>query len=178
MSAFAKQEPNIAPGVFVADSADVVGAVEIGAGSSVWFQAVIRADSEGVRIGRRVNIQDGVVIHEDPGYPVRIGDDVTVGHRAILHGCTIGNDVLIGMGAVLLNGCVIGDHCVVGAGALVTGGTVVPEGSLVLGAPAKTIKPLKDNMRDMAAHSAREYADLGLAYRAGEFRRYSPGSEE
>ena len=171
MNSYANHEPKIDPGVFVADSAAVIGDVEIGEGSSVWFGAVIRSDGDIIRIGKNVNVQDGVIIHEDEGDPVTIGDNVTIGHRAIVHGCSVGSNVMIGMGAILLNGCVIGDNCVIGAGALVTGGTVVPEGSLVLGAPAKTIKPLSDALRDDIHLTVQEYVDLAQDYKNGNYKK-------
>ena len=171
MNSYANHEPKIDPSVFIADSAAVIGDVEIGAGSSVWFGAVVRSDGDIIRIGKNVNVQDGVIIHEDAGDPVMIGDNVTVGHRAIVHGCTVGSNVMIGMGAILLNGCVIGDNCVIGAGALVTGGTIVPEGSLVLGAPAKTIKPLSDALKEDIRATVEEYVELGQEYKAGKYRQ-------
>ena len=171
MNSYANHEPKIDPSVFIADSAAVIGDVEIGAGSSVWFGAVVRSDGDIIRIGKNVNVQDGVIIHEDAGDPVMIGDNVTVGHRAIVHGCTVGSNVTIGMGAILLNGCVIGDNCVIGAGALVTGGTVVPESSLVLGAPAKTIKPLSDALKEDICATVEEYIELGQEYKAGKYRQ-------
>ena len=171
MNSYANHEPKIDPGVFVADSAAVIGDVEIGEGSSVWFGAVFRSDGDIIRIRKNVNVQDGVIIHEDEGDPVTIGDNVTIGHRAIVHGCSVGSNVMIGMGAILLNGCVIGDNCVIGAGALVTGGTVVPEGSLVLGAPAKTIKPLSDALRDDIRLTVQEYVDLAQDYKNGNYKK-------
>ena len=171
MNSYANHEPKIDPSVFVADSAAIIGDVEIGEGSSVWFGAVIRSDGDIIRIGKNVNVQDGVIIHEDEGDPVTIGDNVTIGHRAIVHGCSVGSNVMIGMGAILLNGCVIGDNCVIGAGALVTGGTLVPEGSLVLGAPAKTIKPLSDALRDDIHLTVQEYVDLAQDYKNGYYKK-------
>ncbi len=171
MNSYANHEPKIDPSVFVADSAAVIGDVEIGEGSSIWFGAVIRSDGDIIRIGKNVNVQDGVIIHEDEGDPVTIGDNVTIGHRAIVHGCSVGNNVMIGMGAILLSGCVIGDNCVIGAGALVTGGTIVPEGSLVLGAPAKTIKPLSDALRDDIRLTVQEYVDLAQNYKNGNYKK-------
>ncbi len=123
--------------VFCADSADIIGAVEIGAESSVWFQVVIRGDVNHIRIGKRTNIQDGTVIHvTNKTHPTIIGDDVTIGHNATLHGCTIGNRCLIGMGAVILDGADIADDAMIAAGALVTPGTMVPAGTLYVGSPA------------------------------------------
>ena len=133
MFSTANTEPKIDPTVFIAENATVIGDVEIGAHSSIWYNAVLRADNNHIRIGKRVNIQEGAIVHEDMDCPVEIGDDVTIGHGAIVHGCRIGSNVLIGMGAILLSGCVIGDNCMVAAGALVTGKTVLPDNSIIMG---------------------------------------------
>ena len=155
--------PQIGKRVFIAASADVMGDVVLGDNSSVWYQAVIRgtAEKEGtpVRIGERTNIQDGCVLHLDHDHPLCVGNDVTVGHRAILHGCTIGDNCLIGMGAIVMNGAVIGKNCMVAAGALVTQGTVVPEGSLVLGSPAKIKRALTEAEIASIGNSARHYVE-------------------
>jgi carbonic anhydrase/acetyltransferase-like protein (isoleucine patch superfamily) len=129
---------------WVAPDAHVIGRVELGEDVGVWFGAVLRGDNEPIRIGARTNIQEGVVIHVDPGFPVAIGQGCTIGHHAIVHGCTIGDNSLIGMGATVLNGAVIGNNCLVGANALVTEGKVFPDNSLIVGAPAKTIRLLDD----------------------------------
>ncbi|MCI5597079.1 MAG: gamma carbonic anhydrase family protein [Lachnospiraceae bacterium] len=134
----------IDPSAWVAHSADVIGNVEIGEESSVWYHATIRGDLNYVKIGAGTNIQDGVVIHVDTGCPCEIGSMVTIGHNATIHGCTIGNRTLIGMGAILLNGCKIGRDCIIGAGALVTSNKEIPDGSLVLGSPAKVIRALTE----------------------------------
>ena len=128
--------------VFIADGAKVLGDVTIKEGSSVWYNAVIRADMEPVIIGKNTNIQDLVMVHVDSSHPTVIGDGVTVGHSAILHGCTIENDVIIGMGAIVLNGAVIRKNSIVGAGALITQNKTFPEGSLILGSPAKAVRQL------------------------------------
>ncbi len=167
MQSYANHEQKIDPSVYIADTAAVVGDVEIGANSSVWFSSVIRADNDVIRIGKNVNVQDGAVIHVDDGYPVHIGDNVTIGHKALIHGCTIGNDSLIGMGAILLSGCKIGNNCMVAAGALVTGKTEVPDNSIILGAPAKTIKPLSDELKEEIAFAANEYVERGQEFKAG-----------
>ncbi len=167
----ANVKPKIDPSVFIADTATVIGDVEIGKNSSVWYGAVIRSDGDRVRLGEEVNVQDGAVIHEDAGYPVIVGDRVTIGHKAIVHGCTIGNDVLIGMGAILLSGCRIGNDCLIAAGALVTASMDIPDGSMVMGAPAKTIKPLSDELREEIAFAANEYAELGREYKAGRYQQ-------
>lgn len=129
---------------WVAHSADVIGNVEIGEESSVWYHATIRGDLNYVKIGSGTNIQDGAVVHVDTGCPCVIGSMVTVGHNATVHGCTIGDRSLIGMGSILLNGCKIGRDCIIGAGALVTEGKEIPDGSLVLGSPGKVIRKLTE----------------------------------
>lgn len=129
--------PVIHPNAYIAPNATVVGDVHIGAGSSVFFGSVLRGDREPIAIGEDTNIQDNCVLHQEYGCPTTVGSRVTVGHGAILHGCTIGDETLIGMGAILLNGAVVGRHCIVGAGALVTQNTIIPDGSLVYGSPAK-----------------------------------------
>ena len=123
--------------VYVAVSADIIGDVSMAEGSSVWYQSVVRGDHDRIEIGEGSNIQDGCVLHADPGFPVLIGSYVTVGHKAIIHGCEIGDGALIGMGAIVLNGAKVGKNAIVGAGALVTQGTVIPDGMLALGSPAK-----------------------------------------
>lgn len=149
---------------WIAPSADVIGDVEVGNSVSIWFGAVIRADNTRIVIGDRSNIQDSVVLHSDPGFPLVIGSDVTVGHRAILHGCTIGNRVLIGMGAIILNGATIGDDCIVGAGALVTGGKAFPSGSLIVGSPAAFRRELLIRERAEIANNADIYVRNGIRF--------------
>lgn len=134
------------PGAYIADSADVMGDVEMKKNSSIWYQAVVRGDADRIVIGEGSNVQDGTVIHTDIGYPVTIGDYVTIGHNAIIHGCTIEDGALIGMGAIVLNGAVIGKNAVVGAGALVTAGTIIPEGMMAIGSPAKVKKAVPEEM--------------------------------
>lgn len=129
---------------WVAPDAHVIGNVELGEDVGIWFGAVLRGDNDRIRIGARTNIQEGAVIHVDPGAPVTIGEGCTIGHRAIVHGCTVGRNSLIGMGATILNGAVIGDNCLVGANALVTEGKVFPDNSLIVGAPAKAIRLLDE----------------------------------
>ncbi|HEY7473459.1 MAG TPA: gamma carbonic anhydrase family protein [Vicinamibacterales bacterium] len=154
--------PVVHPTAYVDASAQVIGDVEIGAESSVWMNAVVRGDVNTIRIGDRSNIQDGTVVHVmHDTHPTRVGDDVTIGHAAIVHGCTIGNRVLIGMGATLLNGAVIGDDSIVAAGTLVTEGFVVPPRSLVMGSPGKIRKTLADE--DVAA--ILEYAANYVRYK-------------
>ncbi len=134
-----------------------MGDVTIGADSSIWYQAVVRGDSDRIRIGERTNIQDGCILHTDCGLALEIGDGVTVGHGVILHGCQIGDNTLIGMGAIVLNGAQIGKNCLIGAGALVTQGTVIPDGSLAFGNPAKvrrmlTREEIEENKRSAAGY--------------------------
>lgn len=142
---------------WVAPSADIIGDARIGRDASVWFGVVIRADNGPILIGDRTNIQDGAVLHSDPDAPLAIGADCTVGHRAVLHGCTIGDGVLIGMGAVVLNNAVIGDGCLVGAGALVTEGKSFPAGSLIVGSPARVARVLDNAVIEKLGHSAAGY---------------------
>jgi carbonic anhydrase/acetyltransferase-like protein (isoleucine patch superfamily) len=156
------RRPSVDPTAFVDESAQVIGDVTIGADSSVWMHVVLRGDVNTIRIGARSNVQDGTVVHVMHGaHPIRIGDDVTIGHAAVVHGCTIGDRVLIGMGAILLNGVVVGSDSIVAAGSLLPEGTVVPPRSLVMGHPAKVRRPLTDE--DVA--SILEYAASYVRYR-------------
>lgn len=157
-------EPKIGEGVYIAPNASVIGNVSIGDSCGIWFGAVIRGDSNLIRIGSRTNIQDLSVLHCDEKNALSIGDDVTVGHRAILHGCKVGNRVLVGMGATIMNGAVIGDDTIVGAGALVTEGTVVQPGSLILGVPAKIKRPLSVEEKAAVQKSAIHYAENAALY--------------
>ena len=163
-----EKRPVIDPSAYIADNATVLGYITIGADSSVLFGAVLRAEHMPMIIGQRTNIQDNCILHVEEGLPVVIGDDVTVGHGAILHGCTIGNNTLIGMGAIVLNGAKIGDNCIVGAGALVTGGTVIPDGSLVVGSPAKVKRPITDAEIESNRASAAGYRTEGAEYKEWE----------
>lgn len=161
--AFKGKRPTRHATAWVAPSADVIGDVVLGEDVSVWFRAVIRADNTPIPIGPRSNVQEGAMLHSDPGSPLTIGEDVTVGHHAILHGCTIGNRVLIGMGANVLNNAVIADDCLVGAGALVTEGKTFPPGSLIVGSPAKAVRQLDDRAIAMLKVSAAHYVANGRA---------------
>jgi carbonic anhydrase/acetyltransferase-like protein (isoleucine patch superfamily) len=152
--------PTVEDGAWVADNATVLGDAAIGAGTGVWFGAVVRADTESIRIGRDTNIQDNCVLHADPGAPLTIGDRVSIGHVAVLHGCTVESDVLIGMGAVLMNHARIGSGSLVAAGAVVVEGTVVPPGSLVAGVPGRVRRELTDDELEHVRTNARQYADL------------------
>jgi len=143
---------------FIADSASLIGDVHLGSDASIWFNATVRGDVHRIRIGDRSNIQDNAVVHVTHGSsPTTIGSGVTVGHSAIVHGCTIEDDVLVGMGAIILDHAVVGSHSIVGAGALITGGVNIPPGSLVLGSPAKVVRPLTDKEKATIADYARNY---------------------
>ena len=156
--------PSIDPTAWVAPSADLIGDVRLGARASVWFGAVIRADNTPILLGEEANFQDGAIGHSDPGAPLTIGARVTVGHQAILHGCTVGEEALIGMGARILNGAVIGAQCVVGAGALVTEGKVFEPRSLIVGSPARAIRQLGEEQVAMLRLSAAHYAEKAARY--------------
>lgn len=142
---------------WIAPQACVIGNVHLAAGASVWFNAVVRADSDPIVIGPDSNVQDAAVLHADPGFPLTLGQGVTVGHHAMLHGCTVGDYSLIGIHAVVLNGARIGKYCIVGANALVTEGKQIPDGSLVMGSPAKVVRELSAEQRAMLEHSAAHY---------------------
>ena len=157
--------PHIAPDAYVADSATVLGRVTLGARASVWFGASVRGDNDDITIGAGSNVQDGAVLHIDPGYPMRIGERVSIGHQAMLHGCTIGDGALIGIQAIVLNGAVIGPDCLVGAGALVTEGKQFPARSLILGSPAKVVRELTDKDLLMLKGAADSYIQRGARYR-------------
>lgn len=157
--------PEIHASAWVADSARVIGRVHLAADVSVWFGAVLRAEAEDLRIGRGSNVQDNAVLHVDPGVPLNIGADVTVGHQAMLHGCTVGDGALIGIQAVILNHARIGAHCVVGAGAVVTEGREFPEGSLILGAPAKAVRELTPEQIGRFRLAALSYVERARYYR-------------
>ena len=146
--------------VWIARGACLVGKVKIGRDSSVWYNAVVRGDEAELVIGSETNIQDNVVVHADHGDNCRIGNGVTIGHSAIIHGCTIGDHSLIGMGSIVLNGAVIHDHCIIGAGSLVTKGTVIPEGMMAYGRPAKPVRPLTEEERASVIKSSKDYVRL------------------
>ncbi|HUH58669.1 MAG TPA: gamma carbonic anhydrase family protein [Candidimonas sp.] len=157
--------PSIHDSAFVAAEATVIGLATLGANSSIWPGAVIRGDNEPIVIGNGSNIQEGAVLHTDPGCPMVIGENVTVGHQAMLHGCTIGDGSLIGIQAIILNRAVIGKNCLVGAGAVVTEGKVFPDRSLILGAPAKVVRTLTDDDVAKLEHSAVNYAERAARYK-------------
>ncbi len=154
-----EQTPSIANDTYIAPSADLIGSVIMEPASSVWFGVVIRADNDTIHIGQGSNVQDNSVLHTDPGYPVTIGSRVTVGHSVMLHGCSIGNNSLIGIGSTIMNGGVIGENCIVGAGALVTEGKKYPDRSMIIGAPAKVIRELSDKEVEALNHAAQSYID-------------------
>lgn len=151
---------------WIADNAVLVGSVVLEPCASVWFGAVLRGDNELLRVGKGSNVQDGVVIHSDMGYPVTLGEGVTIGHQATLHGCTVGDGSLIGIQAVVLNGARIGRNCLVGAGALVTEGKEFPDGSLIVGAPAKAIRTLSPEQVEGLRRNAVHYVENAGRYRA------------
>jgi carbonic anhydrase/acetyltransferase-like protein (isoleucine patch superfamily) len=157
--------PTVDASAWVAPTATFVGRVNLGPDSSVWYQAVLRADSEEIWIGSGSNIQDGVVAHVDPGFPLTIGRNVSVGHNAVLHGCTVGDGTLVGMGAVVMNGAVVGDNCLVAAGALVTEGAQIPPRSLVAGVPAKVRRELTDEEIEHGTANALTYRELAGVHR-------------
>lgn len=153
----------IAEWVYLAEGARIVGDVTIGEGSSMWYNAVIRGDSNPIVIGENTNVQDNAVLHVSHSNPLEIGDNVTIGHGAIIHGCTIGNNVLIGMGAIILDGAVIEDNCIIGAGALVTQNKIIPSGSLAFGNPAKVMRQITEEEKDFILENANEYSDEASA---------------
>jgi carbonic anhydrase/acetyltransferase-like protein (isoleucine patch superfamily) len=163
--AFGDWTPALSPDTYVAPEATVVGRVRLAAETSVWPGAVIRGDNEPIEIGARSNVQDGAVLHTDPGFPLTVGDDVTVGHQAVLHGCTIGEASLIGIQAVVLNGAVVGRGCLVGAGALITERKVFPDNSLILGAPAQVVRTLTAAEQARLLKNAAVYVKRAIDYR-------------
>lgn len=162
--------PQLDESAWVAPSADLIGDVRLGAHASVWFGAVIRADNTPILIGDESNFQDGAVGHSDPGAPLTVGARVTIGHQAIVHGCTIGDGCLVGMGARILNGAILGPCCMVGAGTLVTEGKRFEGGSLIVGVPARVVRPLTDDEKAALRVSAAHYADKAARY-ASELQR-------
>ncbi|NLY13281.1 MAG: gamma carbonic anhydrase family protein [Gammaproteobacteria bacterium] len=154
------------PESWIAPTAAVIGKVRLDAGASIWFSAVLRGDNELIHIGENSNVQDGTVMHTDMGWPLTLGKGVTVGHNAMLHGCTVGDHSLIGIGAVILNGAKIGKHCIIGANSLIPEGKEIPDGSLVMGSPGKVIRELTEQQKTMLeanaahyVHNARRYAE-------------------
>ena len=160
-----EDKPEIDSTAYVTDSASVIGKVHLGAHVSIWFGATLRGDNEPLTIGANSNLQEGCVVHADHGYPVNVGQNVTVGHQAMLHGCTIGDGSLIGIQAVILNGAKIGKHCLVGAGALVTEGKEFPDNSLIIGSPAKAVRTLTEENIAMLKASADTYVQRADYYK-------------
>ena len=159
--------PQLANGAWAAPSADLIGDVRLGVRASIWFGAVIRADNTPIILGEETNFQDGAIGHSDPGAPLTIGARVTIGHQAILHGCTVADDCLIGMGAKVLNGAFLGPECLVGAGALITEGKRFEEGGLIVGVPARLVRPLTNAEKQGLRLSAAHYAEKAARYAAG-----------
>ena len=159
--------PKLADDAYVAPNAQVMGKVELGAASSVWFGAVLRGDNDLIQIGARSNIQDNSVLHTDHGYPLIMGEGVTVGHQVMLHGCEIGDYSLIGIGATVLNGAKIGKNCLIGAHALITEGKVIPDNSMVLGAPGKVVKTLSESQIAMFKMSSEVYVANASRFKKG-----------
>ena len=162
-----ERTPQVAETAWVAESAQVIGGVALGSDSSVWPGVVIRGDSGPISVGEGSNIQDNSVLHADEGVPLTIGKHVTVGHQVMLHGCTVGDESLIGIGAIVLNNAKIGRNCLVGAGALVTEGKEFPDGSMIVGSPAKVVRQLTPEQIEGLRRSARHYMDNARRYRAG-----------
>jgi carbonic anhydrase/acetyltransferase-like protein (isoleucine patch superfamily) len=158
--------PELAPGAWAAPGATLAGRVRLAAGASLWYAAVLRAEAEPIAIGEDSNVQDGCVAHTDPGFPTTLGARVSVGHRAVLHGCTVADDVLIGMGAVLLNGSRVGPGSLIAAGAVLLEGTEVPAGSLVAGVPGKVRRELTDDEAALIKANADHYRDLARRHAA------------
>lgn len=156
--------PSLDSSVFIAPTATVIGDVKIGANSSVWFNAVLRGDIESIIVGKQTNLQDFCMVHVPDFIGTEIGDNVTVGHRAIIHGCKIGNNCLIGMGSVIMDNAEIGDNCIIGAGSLVTQGTKIPSGHLAFGSPAKIKREVSEEEIRFISQSAKEYYSFSRMY--------------
>ena len=157
------------PDVYVAPNATVIGTVNLHAGSSVWFNVTIRGDSEWLTIGENSNVQDGSVLHADPGFPLTLGRGVTVGHMVMLHGCTVGDNSLIGIGSIIMNGAVIGKNCIIGSGSLIAEGKTIPDNSLVMGSPGRVVKRVSDEQVNYLTGVANGYVARGRHY-ARNFR--------
>jgi len=164
--ALGDKTPRLDETAYVAPTADVMGYVELEAGASVWFGAVIRGDNDLIQVGKNSNVQDNSVLHTDPGAPLMIGEGVTIGHRVMLHGCTIGDNSLIGIGATILNNAKIGKNCIIGAHALITEGKEIPDNSMVVGAPGRVIRTLSENQIAMLRMSAEIYVKNAARFRS------------
>ncbi|MFC2990556.1 gamma carbonic anhydrase family protein [Halomonas tibetensis] len=158
---YGEHRPELHDDVYVAETADVIGQVTLKRGASVWYQAVLRGDTDHLEVGEESNIQDGAVLHADPGFPLRVGKGVTVGHQAMLHGCIVGDNSLIGIQAVILNGAVIGENCLVAAGAVVKENASFPDNSLIVGAPAKVVRELSQEAIQGLKKNAANYVERG-----------------
>jgi len=158
------KKPNVEKALFVAENATIIGDVTLEEGSNIWFGAVLRGDSGPIKIGKNSNVQDNTVVHEDPGGKVVVGDNVTIGHNCIIHGCTIGDNCLIGMGATIMNHSVIGKNCIVGAGALITEGKVFPDNSLIVGSPATVKKEVSKEQIENMETNIKVYLDEAAKY--------------
>ncbi|QSI30051.1 gamma carbonic anhydrase family protein [Variovorax sp. RKNM96] len=159
--------PQLAPGAWVADSAEVIGNVKLGENASIWFGAVLRGDNETMTIGRNSNVQDMSMLHSDPGSPLTVGENVTIGHQVMLHGCTIGDNSLIGIQAVVLNNAKIGRNSIVGAGSVVTEGKEFPDNSLIFGSPAKVMRTISDEDAARLRHGSDHYVENAVRYAKG-----------
>lgn len=160
-----KLVPEIDPSAYITDNASIIGKVKIDAKANIWFGAVIRGDNELIHIGENSNLQEGCVLHTDPGFPLSVGKNVTVGHQAMLHGCTIGEGSLIGIQAIILNGAKIGKNCLVGAGALITEGKEFPDNCLIVGSPAKVIRQLSEETIQGIRNNTEHYVKRGQEYK-------------
>ena len=149
---------------YVAPSANLIGNVRLGNHASIWWNAVLRADNEPITIGRKTNIQDGCILHTDPGFPIEIGANVSIGHLCMLHGCVIGNGSLVGIGSIILNGAKVGKNCLIGANSLITEGKIIPENSLIMGSPGKVIRQVNDNDLSQMRHNVRSYVKRSKLY--------------
>lgn len=159
--------PEIAEDTWIAPDANLIGKIVVEEGGSVWFGCTLRGDNEEIRVGKGSNVQENCVLHTDMGYPLVIGEGCTIGHKAMLHGCTIGDNTLIGMGATILNGAKIGNNCLIGAGALVTENKVIPDGSLVMGAPGKVVREMSEEAIEGLKKSAISYQNNMRRFRDG-----------
>lgn len=161
-----EQSPDIDPSAYITDSANIIGKVRIEANASIWFDVTIRGDNELITVGENSNVQEGCILHTDPGYPLTIGKNVTVGHQAMLHGCSVGDGALIGIQAVILNGAKIGRNCLVGAGALITEGKEFPDNSLIIGSPAKAVRTLTEEAITDMHRNTDIYVQRGKLFKA------------
>ena len=163
--ALADARPDVSPDAWVAPDANVIGKVTLGPDASVWFGSTLRGDNEMITVGRGSNVQENCVFHTDMGYPLTVGENCTIGHKVMLHGCIIGDNSLIGMGATVLNGAKIGKNCLIGAGALITENKVIPDGSLVMGVPGKVVRELDAQAIQQLTASAKHYAENAARFR-------------